>query len=300
MTPVGPGNFVGPGLPVTVTSDFSGTLDPTTNWSVFFYSDSDRTKQMGKYTTFSDTLAITFTPFPIEGADHENDFNWLADGATVYWDARLDVEGTTVDESNGSEVWTNTVGLYMLLQDLRTVSSSGGLTTTDRTNISTAASQSTAAATDAADILGKVSTVVTTAAGTIVTGIGNIFTPVGMDALTLHEITSGETCDPVFASDLQFFFGIVVQCTTVPGSYGVGGLDGRHFDPQLALLNVFRGTEMVARHPIHVQDFMLTPVPGMASSDAAQIIYYAISPNLSLEVWWGPGVCGRVYLLLLP
>lgn len=300
ITPVGPGTFIGPGLPLTAHTDFGGTLDFTTLWQLFFFSDSDRTKQLAKYETSNDVATITAIPFPITGADHQNFANWLSDGQTVYWDARIDVEGDIVDESNGSATWSNTVGLYQLLQQIQTQAGTGQFTTTDRSNLATIQTNVNAALTNTADILGNVISTVTTATGTIETGIGNLFAPFTLDALTLQEVTSGETCETVTVGDLEFFFGIVVKCTTIPTSYGIGGLDFRHYEPQLALLNVFRGTELVARQPIHIADYMLTPVPGQNNSTEAQIVYLAVAPNLSLEVWWGNGVCGQVYLLRLP
>lgn len=300
LTPVGPGNFIGPGLPLSAHSSYGGDLDNTTQWQVFFFSDSDRTKQLARYFTFDDVTTINFSPFPIQGADHQNFANWLSDGQTVYWDARLQVADTTVDESNGSATWSNTVGLYQLIQQINTTAGTGNFTTTDRANLTATQAQATAAATNTAEILGNVLTTVTTAAGDVVTGIGNLFKPFTLDVLTLQEVTSGETCDPVSVGDLEFFFGIVVRSTTIPTWYGIGGLDGRHYEPQLALLNVFRGTEMVSRIPIHTADYMLTPVPGQESSTQAQLVYLAVAPNLSLEVWWGNGVCGQVYLLRLP
>lgn len=300
ITPVGPGSFIGPGLPLTAHTDFGGTLDFTTLWQLFFFSDSDRTKQLAKYETSDDVATITAIPFPITGADHQNFANWLSDGQTVYWDARINVEGDIVDESNGSATWSNTVGLYQLIQQVQSGSVAGAFTTTDRSNLATIQTNVNAALTNTSDILGNVLTVVTTATGSITTGIGNLFQPFTLDALTLQEVTAGETCEAVGVGDLEFFFGIVVRCTTIPDSYGIGGYDGRHYEPSLALLNVFRGTEMVSRIPIHVADYMQTPVPGQNNSTEAQVVYLAVSPNLSLEVWWAPGVCGRVWLLKLP
>lgn len=120
------------------------------------------------------------------------------------------------------------------------------------------------------------------------------------DALTLTELTSGPTGDPVVAPLASVTFGVIVRLTTIPEGLFPQTPDGQYWTKTLAVVRVFRGNDLWIRAPIH------TPTKIVAFEKEGLTVWVT---NLTLTQWllnmrvlvdWLPGVTGRVYQMHFP
>jgi hypothetical protein len=121
-----------------------------------------------------------------------------------------------------------------------------------------------------------------------------------LDLLTLTEISPGITGDPVSAQLLNMVFGVIVRLASVPENLVPITPDADYWLATLAVVRVFRGSDLWLRVPIHTSSKM---VP-FASQDLV-VALSALSLtqwllNMSVQVTFLSGVTGQVFLMRFP
>ncbi len=121
-----------------------------------------------------------------------------------------------------------------------------------------------------------------------------------IDDLTLVEITNGPTGEPV-AENLQFWnFGIIVRLTAVPPELAPQTPDGDYWLPTLAVVRIYRGSDMWLRVPIHTSSKIIP-----FANENLVVALSALTPTqwalqLTVQVFFLPGVEGQVFRMIFP
>ena len=121
-----------------------------------------------------------------------------------------------------------------------------------------------------------------------------------LDILTLQEITPGETFTPVRTGLALWYFGVIVRVTTIDPRITLKTPDSTWSFPDLAVLRVFRGQDLLFRRGIHTPTFM-TEHPwewGWPLLNETPVL--GVPPDTEIAVDWAVGCGGHVYLQTLP
>jgi hypothetical protein len=292
ITPNSPAGIVGPGIQVVVQSDFVGPLPSTAFWQILFYPHS------GEQLVYSMTIQLNEnptwgTPFVAETSRILYDYRGpVADGASVDVQAKLFQDNfTQLDDGQITTTWSATAGLATVVTNN---TSGGGLTSEQATQLSETD-------TNVSAILAQTQISVTTAEGTSLVNLRDFLAKHTLDALTLLEITSGCTGDPVTADiGPTWYFGIIVRICTLPDWLTPTTPDANWYFPDLAVLTIFRGADNEKRIPIHTTSHLESPLPGFGSTVISDFLLNLVPPQTSFEVDWMAGVTGQVYVMKLP
>jgi hypothetical protein len=170
---------------------------------------------------------------------------------------------------------------------------SGGFTDQDRILLQTTESRST--------LLGELGTlVVQTASGPVTTTLSELFSRKALDTLTLEELTSGPTTDPVRASIGLWFYGVIVRVTEIPEDMVPKTPDEQWYFPDLAVLRIFRGVDLEFRRGIHTPTFMQENPWQWGWGFLNENPILGVPPETTVAVDWRAGVSGQVFLQRLP
>lgn len=202
----------------------------------------------------------------------------------------VDSVGTVHDSgTNTSYVWDSTTNLWTLVQQ----GQSGGFSSDDRALLTSTERH--------AQVLGEPTDLTwTTASGQVIATLAQIFSRSTLDRLTLTEVTSGPTCDPVrFNVDL-WFHTVVVRVTTIGEDLVPKTPDENWYFPDLAVLRVFRGADLEYRRGIHTPTFMAEKPWQWGWWFDSRSPLYGVPPELTIAVDWRLGCCGQVFLMSLP
>jgi hypothetical protein len=150
-------------------------------------------------------------------------------------------------------------------------------------------------------ISGKVTAQITTGAGVVQRTLGQIFSWHTLDALTLIELTPGETSGQFCHTFGGTAWGIIIRCTTVPDWYGTTGPGDTYKRPSLGELQIIRGIDVVYSAPIHQDHLMLYPIPGamLFQPDIAPEFPF-FGPGFLACVTFADGVAGHMYEMHIP
>lgn len=120
------------------------------------------------------------------------------------------------------------------------------------------------------------------------------------DALTLTELTSGPTGNPLVVQLNSVTFGVIVRLTTIPAGLVPQTPDNQYWVKTLAVVRVFRGNDLWIRAPIH------TPTKIVPFEKEGLVVWVANATltqwllNIRVLVDFLPGVTGQVYQMHFP
>lgn len=150
------------------------------------------------------------------------------------------------------------------------------------------------------NILDGITATITTATGAVTHSVGEILSGQTLDTLTLFEVTSGPTGDPVDSDFTDFFYGVIIRCTTIPDWLSPTTPDNQWYRPDLAVCTIIRGTDIEFREGIHTPTWMKPRPWQYGSSILNETLLFGVPPALHITVNWALGVEGRVYLMRFP
>jgi hypothetical protein len=208
----------------------------------------------------------------------------VSDGGVV-------VESANVDLTWNGEAFLGQQAYELALQAQTPVQ--GGFTAQDRAVLQTTSDRTT--------LLGEIGDlVVQTTSGPLSTTLAQIFSRQSFDRLTLDEVTDGPTCDPVRANLALWYTGVIVRVTTIAPDLVAKTPDASWYFPDLAVLRVFRGGDLIYRRGIHEPTFMVENPWQFGWNFLNQTQILGVPPQTSIAVDWREGCCGQVFLQFLP
>jgi len=268
LIPPSPADVLGPGLRFSLQTDLIGPLPPDSRWQWSISPDIEDQQELwgGEFASSSHVLTIDLGKVPLVG-QARNLSHHVDDGEPVYVNSRIvsDQVGTVDTMTPTTATWSNTAGLYEVMTG---TAGAGGFTDSDRQQL------------------------VNVAAWTVPDLFAN--------GLRLFEVTTGPSGGQVASEISEWAYGILIRLTAVPADISWDTPDQNYSVRTLAVCRVFRETDIFMRVPIH-RSSQIIPL------DQARSQLYVFtqtvglwSPGLTLEVDFGPGVQGQVYLMRLP
>lgn len=285
-------------MQIQVQSDFVGPLPADSWWQVNVTTDSEGS-EVGWQEIWSSNSNPTFVLIGQPRATGHQDWpRVLEAGSTVYVQAELHTTGVVPTDTGTLETtWNPTVMAWRLTQQvtdqLADNAVTGGLTDEQATQLANTEERT--------QVLGNpLDLVLNTASGIVQTTLAQIFSRKTLDQLTLFEVTSGPTCDPVRATVGSWDMAVIVRLTTIADDLAPKTPDADWYFPDLAVLRVFRGVDLQYRRGIHTPTFMVeNPWQwGWQFLNASQIL--GTPPDLTIAVDWRVGCCGQVFLMTMP
>lgn len=296
VTPIQPGNLVGPGLQVGWSSDFIGPLPTGTTITLDLTTDSEGATSIGGVTIPTNLNHGTWLVFETPRPSANEEFGSLAypDNQPIFVQASLAAPGDLIDTGTQSATWTTSAGLAEQLRLIRLNQGVGaGLTTTQSTQLSQIATRTQ-------NVLGDTAPTITDTAGAHTTTLAEIFSGKTLDTLTLDEVTSGPQSTPAAATVVGWYFGVIVRITSLPPNAVPLTPDEDWYPQCLAVLRVFRGTDLETRIGLH-NTSLFHPFRGLYASPLLnESLLFPVPPATSVEVDFAFGVEGQVFLLQLP
>lgn len=128
----------------------------------------------------------------------------------------------------------------------------------------------------------------------------SVFPAISMDSLTLQELTSGPQGGFVAAQLAVWIMGVIVRIATVPEDYRVNTADGDYWVRSLAVVRIYRGSDLWKRVPVHTSSKLIDfTEEGLVSAVAANLPLQWLL-QISVQVTFAPGVTGQVFLMRNP
>lgn len=121
-----------------------------------------------------------------------------------------------------------------------------------------------------------------------------------LDALTLIPLTSGPTSGPVNSNLLDTVFGILVRIASVPSSLTPTTPDGDYWFHSLAVVRIFRGSDLWKRVPIHTSSKIVGLLDDNIVAAVTALTATQWLLNMTLQTTFAPGVTGQVFLMRFP
>lgn len=269
IAPVGGGVVFGPGTKLNLQSDFIGPLPSGTK----FVIDVGATGSEGIqaiHQVVPTQLPFTSTILADPAAQG------LILGPATYEDGRpitvsavlRDPSDVAIDGGSQTGTWNNTRGLQVFLPEYTEGGGGTGLTPIQAQQLDE------------------------THASTFPTEL--------VDELTLTELTSGPSGGFVDAALPNAIFGVIVRIATVPPDLHVGTPDGNYWTRTLAVVRIYRGSDLWMRVPIHTSS-KIVPLFGDVITAAVTTLTRTVwIIDMSVQVSFLEGVTGRVYLMRFP
>lgn len=129
---------------------------------------------------------------------------------------------------------------------------------------------------------------------------GQTFLSTALDALTLSEITNGPQGGFVAAQLALWIFGVLVRIATVPPEYRVDTADGDYWVRSLAVVRIYRGSDVWKRVPIHTSSKLISFVEEGLVVAISSLTMTQWLTQISVQVSFAPGVTGQVFLMRAP
>ena len=128
----------------------------------------------------------------------------------------------------------------------------------------------------------------------------SVFPSISMDALTTIELTNGPQGDFVAAQLGVWIMGVIVRIAAVPPEYRVNTADGDYWTRSLAVVRIYRGSDLWKRVPVHTSSKLIDfTEEGLVSAVAANLPLQWLL-QISVQVSFAPGVLGQVFLMRNP
>lgn len=289
-----PSHIIGPGFSLWVHTDLAGPVELGTRFQVSIGLDPEGTNPI---------MVMTFVAQQHDGfvqvgepavTDHQTLQNAVRDGEQVVVLSNLiDPRGNITDSGITTATWSPTAQLWQHVTTTAGQGTGGGFTDSDRQLVTATERRS--------QVLGEPTDLTwDTASGLVTATLAQIFSRSTLDRLTLTEVTSGPTCEPVrFDVDL-WFHTVIVRVTTIGEDLVPKTPDENWYFPDLAVLRVFRGADLEYRRGIHTPTFMAEKPWQWGWWFDSRSPLYGVPPDLHIAVDWRPGCCGQVFLMHLP
>src|SRR5215471_830402 len=271
ITPIpvrGVAPVIGLGVTLQLQSTFIGPLPSDTFWRVAVTDTGDPEGNNPfiamRFAGSSNPQQVIFNPGP--GDIQVNGIPSHADGDQVLVIPTLeDSAGNALDSGSFELPWTTTRGLGQ--QNLLQLSSGGGGLTSQQAQQLQESHEST-------------------------------FPSISLDALTLINLTpGGPTGDFVGAQLTAPVFGVIVRIASVPSNLSPQTPDGDYWVPTLAVVRIFRGSDLWQRVPIHTSSHIVGILNPFVVAGLTAVTGSLWLLNLSLQVTFLPGVTGTVELM---
>lgn len=289
-----PGNSVGPGFVATFQTDFIGPLPSDSFWILNVSRDSEGEESI-----------LVESP---HGVSHTLQWMWQARdnaglneaafdaaiGSEVHVIATLIGGSTTIDSGATTGTWQPTTGLAnVVVGAADNITATGGFTTTDRDALALAVST-------IGDVLNGITLQVQTTLGLVQQSLAEFFSGRTLDLLTLIEVTDGPTGEQVVEPAVTLAYGVIIRVTTIPPYMSPQTPDGDYYLPDLAVMRLFRGSDLWIRRPIHTSSWMEENLASIALATVSGFGLRGFPPEVTMYVDWARGVEGRVYLMRFP
>lgn len=269
ITPQNPAGLVGPGLALRLESSLPSPFPPSAVWTMTFHSTSDQflfyegvLHQTSGIVFNTPGITVDWQP-PLE---LQQDVLKEGDQVTVNANVQLQGGGPADDTGQVIAPWSSQSGVPALIAFH--AQTSAGLTPEqaqqlDQTHQST-------------------------------------FPEILVDSLTLVPLASVPSAGPINSPLPNPCFGVIVRIANVPEDLVPNTPDGDYWLPSLAVVRIFRGSDLWKRVPVHTSSKLVelldeSIVAGLTAVTATQWLL-----NLSVQVTFRAGVTGTVFLMLLP
>lgn len=286
---------IGPGLPIQLQSDFIGPFPSDSQWHLSINLDADFVKPFLDYTHPCTGPIISMTMLTSPDWNEQRKGWTPIENRVVVVEARITTNTGTLDSGTRSDLhWDGQTGLGYQIRALTGQGTvQGGFTEEDRALLTTTEARTT--------LLGEPGQlVVQQASGPLQITLAQLFSISSLDRLVLEEMTSGPTCDPVrITLGLAFQYAIVVRLTTVPEGI-VKTPDHEWAFPDLAVLRIFRGEDLVFRRGIHTPTFETEAPWEWAANPLNKNLFGVPPPATRVWVDWRDGCCGQVFIRHTP
>lgn len=282
---------VGPGLSFSWQSDFIGPLPTGSKWRVQAAVDSEFSGDIFWGSVFAtDVLIGGITMLNLSGGNVGltiQDTIAPAPGQTTYLRVQLlDASNVVQDEGFENAPFTYTDGVPFLLRDML--------------NVIPGSYALDAISTAVGEVKDAVTTTLQTATGAVTTTLADLFARPTLDQLTLDEVTSGETFDPVASEVVGSYFGVIVRVTTIAPELKPGTPDLEWYVNDLAVLRVFRGTDLQDRIGVHTPTRIVLAPWAFGEPFLNSALIFGAPPDTTIRVNWRIGCGGQVYLMQFP
>lgn len=259
-----PGNVIAPSQVLTVRSDVFGPIPPGSNIQIDLFPVGSEQPCAGWAIPISNTVQ------PVKLAlEHHNRQNMssappLSGNVTM----KLAITSTagTFDEGTVTNLIYNPVGLLPeLLREQASSTSGGALTELQAQQL-----EETHAST---------------------------FPAISLDALLLQELTNGPQGGFVGAQLAAWIAGVIVRIAEVPPEFRVNTADGLYWVRSLAVVRIYRGTDLWKRVPVHTESKLIDFQEEGLVSAVTSILPLQWLLQMSVRVHFAEGVTGRVFLM---
>lgn len=123
------------------------------------------------------------------------------------------------------------------------------------------------------------------------------FPSISMDALTLTEISQGPQGGVVASQLLTWIMGVIVRIAEVPPEFRVNTADGDYWSKSLAVVRIYRGSDLWKRVPVHTSSKIITFIDEGLTSAVAAVLPIQWLLQISVQVSFAEGVTGQVFLM---
>jgi len=216
----------------------------------------------------------------------------VTNGQVAHATVSLVEAGVVILEGTTNGTWDAVSGLPLQIE-ARGSGTGGGFTSQDRTDLQAIEVRS--------QVLGQPEELVLQqASGPVTTTLGKLFSRQLLDTLTLDELTSGPTFDPVRVQFAGWYYGVIVRVTTIAEDLVAKTPDLEWYFPDLAVLRIFRGADLEFRRGIHTPTFMQEQPWQWGAQILNTVDVLGVPPDLTIAVDWRAGCAGQVFLQRLP
>jgi hypothetical protein len=94
--------------------------------------------------------------------------------------------------------------------------------------------------------------------------------------------------------------GVIVRIATVPPEFHVNTADGDYWTKGLAVVRIYRGTDLWKRVPVHTSSKLITFVDEGLVAAVTSVLPLQWLLQISVQVSFTEGVTGQVFLMNAP
>lgn len=292
-----PGTTIGPGVGLQLRSDLVGPIGPDWVWRLSVIRPADESNivvlESPIWTADDHQVQLVVEGNPLGLGQTTNYAQYVSANTNdqVTLSAQLVDQGGSTHDSGalGSFAWDSSTS-----SSRRLASAGGGGLTNEQAQQLADTERRTQTLGEPTDL------VVQQPSGPLQVTVGQLLSRSTLDRLTLNEITDGDTCTPVRVSYAAWYHGVIVRVTQIDPALTPKTPDVEWYFPDLAVLRIFRGGDLLFRRGIHTPTFMTQHAWELGWPLLNQIPILGSPPDITVAVDWRPGCCGRVFLQFLP
>lgn len=269
--PPAPNSLAGPWISVALESDFIGPLPIGSFWRIQLYTSPEPNPLFTSWDADQDTASpfsshLLYDRRPLRRSALNTSVSIKA-GDQVHITAELRSPSSVLDSGTITIPWDPVIGQQALPTQIQ-AGTGGGLTNEQALQLSQT----------------HVST----------------FTDQLVDTLTLIPLTAGPSPGPINTVLTDTVFGVIVRLASIPPDLVAGTPDGDYWTKTLAVVRIFRGSDLWKRYPIHTSSKLISfasenIVAAVTALTATQWLL-----NMTMQVTFLPGVTGQVFLMRFP